>query len=65
MNLEYIRQQTIAFKKAEDDWKANPPEGKVYKGFRFEPFKEQSVDGFWSMGYKAVPVYEEDSDEQG
>ena len=55
--LEYVRQQCILFKKYEHKWKKNPPKGKKYVGFRFKPFKEY-VNGWVSMGYRAIPVYE-------
>jgi hypothetical protein len=59
--LEGVRQQCIAFKKAEESWKANPPKGKVYVGFKFVPFKEDI--GMWkSMGWECKPIFRKEGE---
>lgn len=58
-SIEQARQDAIEMARFADACKAKTPKGMVFRGITFKPFKEK-VDGYWSMGMRAEPVYEID-----
>lgn len=55
--LESARRFTVAMTKQEKIWKKQTPKGMVFKGVRFESFRETTEGGWVSMGFRPVPVY--------